>query len=419
LAGNWAATPPEVNASELIAGDHAASITAAAAAYEALADALLSESALMGATTAGTADAGWQGLGGVAMVGTATTYIAALEALVGWLQASAAGASGIAESYNTAFATMIPEPVCTTNRVAQAEAVASNFMGFRTPEIVAYDTEYFGHMWTNNAAVMGAYESAVMAILDTLTVPPPIAPPTANAAGAAGEAASVAQAGANVGMNAALSQAQTVNDAAAPTTAQAAATPAAAGQSMSSMAPQMLGQLAQLPQMAAQFPQMAGQLPQMVGQLPQMLGQLPQMATGLLGPLANPAPLGDLAGSDAAAATLSQTALTSGMGAAGGGAGGGGGFGAAGAGVISSFTRPTSSFNAPNPPKLPAGWSSVNAEPPAPVATATQAAGGGMGGLYGAPPMTGREGSGPEKAPARTMQLTGRPAPHRGDDRQN
>lgn len=415
---DWVAKPPEVNAAELMAGDHAASITAAAASYEALADALISEGAAMGVNTSGTAAGGWQGVGGLAMLGTAATYIAALEALSAWVQAAAAATAGIAEAYDTAFANTIPEPVCTVNRITQAGLVASNF-GQNTPAIIALDTEYFGHMWTNNAAVMGAYESAVMMFMDTLAVPPPIAPLTANPAGMAGQAASVAQAAAQVGTNAALSQGvQSVTDSAGAVqpSAQAAASPAGAGESMGTS---MLGQLAQLPQMAGQLPQMAGQLPQMLGQVPQMLGQLPQMAMGMLGPLAG-GNMGDLAAAGAdPAATVSQTALTTGgMGA--GAGGGGGGFGASGAGVISSFTRPAGSFNAPNPPKLPTGWSAAGAEPPSQVAASTQPASGGMGGLYGAPAaMAGREGAAAEKTPTRTMQLTGRPAPNRGDDQQN
>jgi hypothetical protein len=163
---------------------------------------------------------------------------------------------------------------------------------------------------------------------------------------------------------------------------------------------------------------MAGQAPQMLNQLPQMLGQMPQMATGLLGPLTSTfSSLGNgTLAADPAAATLSQTAVS-----AGGGGGGGGGIGAPGAGVVSSFTRPSSSFNAPNPPKLPTGWSAPS-EPPAAVGSSAQPMAGGMGGLYGAPGAAamGRDGgASAEKGPARTVQLTGRPAPNRGDNREN
>jgi PPE-repeat protein len=418
--GDWAATPPEGNAYALLTGDHAASTTAAAAALQALADALASEGAMMGTTTVGTAAAGWQGAGGVSMLGSSAEYIAALELLMAWVQDASQAAAGIAEAYQTAFTTMIPGPVCDSNRVAQAGLVATNFMGFNTPGIIALDTEYFGHMWTNNAAVMAAYELAVTGLLALLALPPPISPATGDPAGAAaGAAMDAAQAGGNAAMKAGVQSMDQTASTVQPTEQAATAGPAAAGE-MSSAMPMVLGQLGQIGQLA-------GQAPQIVSQLPQMLGQMPQLATGLLGPLSSSfSSLGNSAAvADPAAATPAQTALTSGggggLGAAGGG-GGGVGIGAPGAGVVSSFTRPSSSFNAPSPPKLPTGWSAVANEPPAAVGSSTQPMAGGMGGLYGAPAAAamGRDGAeSAEKAPARTMQLTGRPAPNRGNSRQN
>jgi hypothetical protein len=89
-----------------------------------------------------------------------------------------------------------------------------------------------------------------------------------------------------------------------------------------------------------------------------MLGQFPQMAMGMLGPLTQGMNAGGAtAGLEKAAATVDPTTLaaTTDAAARGGGAGGTGGLGGAG-GVMSSFTRPTGSFNAPGPPKLPTGW---------------------------------------------------------------
>ncbi len=112
MAGLWSAFPPEVNAGQLMAGDQGASIAAAAAAYEALAAALIAEGAKMAATAGTTAATGWQGVGGVAMVATAMPYVAALEALSGWVQQSAASAAAIEQAYVTAKAAMIQVPIC-------------------------------------------------------------------------------------------------------------------------------------------------------------------------------------------------------------------------------------------------------------------------------------------------------------------
>jgi PPE-repeat protein len=418
VAGDWAATPPEVLWYQLMAGDQALTTAASAIAHQALSDALAAEGAAMGVNTAATTAGGWEGAGGVAMMASSTEYIAALELLTAWVQESSQAANGIAEAYHTAAATMVPGPVSDTNRANQAEAVATNFFGVRTPEIIGYDTEYFGHHWPTNAAAMAAYESVTMGLLGLLGIPPPISPVTGDPAGAAAQAAvGAAQAGVQAGNNAAMqSGVQGMNETAG-AMQPAEQAPAAAGQAVTSVAPMLMGQLGQIGQMA-------GQLPQMAGQLPSMFAQMPQMATGMLGPLASGfSSFGSGVGAEPATAAVSQMSQTlppGGLGAGGAG-GGGGGLGAPGAsGVVSSFTRPASSFNAPAQPKLPSGWSSV-VEPSAQVAGATQpAAGSGMGGLYGAPAAMGHQGGAPaEKAPSRTMHLTGRPAARRGSDHEN
>jgi PPE-repeat protein len=407
---DWGALPPEIIASQLMTGDGGASLAGAVAAYESLAAMLTSEGAAMAANAGGTAASGWEGMGGTAMLATAMPYIAALETLAAWVQQSAAGTAAILQAYLTARTTVIPVPACETNRIAQAEAVATNFLGFRTPEIIALDTEYFGHFWTQNASIAGSYEGIVMGILAELATPPPPAPLTANPAGPAAQAAALAEAvangAANAGMHASM---QGVNEAASGTQAgaQTAAAPAEAAQSLLSSAPQMLSQI----------PQMMGQFPQMLGQFPQMLGQFPQMAMGMLGPLAsgmNASQAADAEVLDKASADLAP--VTAGGDAARAGAGGSAGLGG-GSAVMSSFTRPTSSFNAPGPPKLPTGWTAQTATSAPEVATSAQPAmAGGAGGLYGAPAPMGRDDRGRDgAAPVRTVQLTTAPGPGRGD----
>lgn len=413
MAGQWGLLPPEVNAGQLMAGDQGASIAMAAAAYEALAAALHAEGAKMAATAGVTASTGWQGVGGTAMMATAMPYVAALELLAAWVQQSAASAAGIEQAYVTAKMGMVQVPVCTGNRVSWQALSDTNFFGINFPPMGVLDGFYFDGFWPNNAAQMSGYEGIVMAIISALLTPPPPAPLTANPAGPAGQAAAIGQAAATGATSAAMSQSLngvTQASSAVQPGAQAAAAPA---QSMASMPMQMMSQLGQLPQMAAQPMQM-------LGQFPQMLGQMPQMAMGMLGPLSQG--MGSGAGIDKVGqidqATLAATTDAAARG--GGGGGGAGGFGS-GAGVMSSFTRPTGSFNAPGPPKLPTGWTPGAAVPE--VATsAGPATGGGAGGLYGAPAAAGaagqmgrdergRDGS----AEGRTMQLTVGPRSGRED----
>jgi PPE-repeat protein len=340
----------------------------------------------------------------------ATEMTAVMSLAVAWLQEGSILAAQIVDAYTLALESMIPGEVCTTNRTTQAGLISTN-IGQNTPAIIALELEYMGHFWTQNASMMATYQAVVSAALAALATPPPFNPAFADPAG---PLAGVVQAGADAATGSLQSGFQSVTQTASsavPAT-QAPASAATDGMSQAmSMPMQMVGMLGQLPQMA-------GQLPQMFGQVPQMLSQAVQLPMGMLGQLGNAGNLG-AAGApvDAAStATLSNAALSTG----GAGLGGGGGIGGGGTGVVpSSFTRPASSFAAPNAPKLPTGFGGGNAAPE-PVAGSAPSGMGGGSGLYGAPAAMAREGGGSsEKAPTRTMQLTARPAMDRGDRQQN
>lgn len=416
MPGQWSAFPPEVNAGQLMAGDNGASIAAAAAAWEALAVVLTAEAAKMGSTAGVTASTGWQGVGGTAMMATAMPYVAALNLLAAWVHESAASAAAIEQAYVTAKMGMIPVPACTTNRTTQFGLIVTNWMGQHNGPIGALEAQY-EYFWGNNAGCMGGYDAIVMAILTALLTPPPPAPMTANPAGPAGQAAAISQAAAGGAVSAAMSQSLNGVNQASSAVQPGASAAAAPAESMASMPMQMMSQLGQLPQMAAQPLQM-------LGQFPQMLGQMPQMAMGMLGPLSQGMGGGaGITGVDKLTGGLDQTTLasTTNAGVGGGGGGGAGGIGS-GAGVMSSFTRPTGSFAAPGPPKLPTGWT-PGAGVPEVATSAGPAMGGGTGGLYGAPAaanaasqMGGRDERGRDgSAEGRTMQLTVGPRSGRED----
>src|SRR5882757_2480034 len=338
--GDSAANPPEANYWTLMAGDHGASATAAAAAHQALADTLATTTGLMQGNAASTAAAGWQGVGGVGMLANATEMSTVMSTAVAWLQEGSMLAAQIVEAYTMALESMIPGEVCTENRVSQAGFIASNIIGQNTPIIISLEIEYMGHFWPQNASLMATYQAVVSAALAALATPPPINPAFANPAG---PLAGVVQAGGDAAAGSLQAGFQGVS--------QTAGTAAPAAQAPATAATDGMSQAMSMPmQMVGQFGQMAGQLPQMLGQTPQLLSQAVQLPMGLLGPLANAGGLGGAgAPVDAASATLSQTAMAAGSAAAlgGGGIGSGGGSGV----VPSSFTRPASSFSTPNQPK--------------------------------------------------------------------
>ena len=406
--GDSAVNPPEANYWTLMAGDHGASATAAAAAHQALADTLATTMGMVQGNAASTAAAGWQGFGGVGMLANATEMSTVMGMAVAWLQEGSILAAQIVEAYAMALESMIPGEVCTENRVSQAGFIASNVIGQNTPIIISLEIEYMGHFWPQNASLMATYQAVVSAALAALATPPPINPAFANPAG---PLAGVVQAGGEAVAGSLQAGFQGVS--------QTAGTAAPAAQAPAAAVTDGMSQAMSMPmQMVGQFGQMAGQLPQMLGQTPQLLSQAVQLPMGLLGPLANAGGLGGAgAPVDAASATLSQTAMAAGSAAAlgGGGIGSGGGSGV----VPSSFTRPASSFSTPNQPKLPGGFTGATAAPE-PVA-GSGASGMGGGGLYGAPAAMAREGdrSSTDKAPTRTMQVTARPVMDGGDRQRN
>ena len=406
IAGDFAANTPQANYYTLIAGDHAASTEAAAAAYQALSDALAAEIAVMGANTAMTAAEGWKGLGGTAMTLTAETFATAMSLAVAWLNEAAAAATDIASAYHAAETGMIPGPVSDTNRATQAALVATNWFGQHNAPIHLLDAEYLHH-WMQNASWMGMFQAAVTAALAVLATPPPVAPLTGNPALAAAAASQVA---ADPAIGALSQGTQSMTEAVSGGAASQAADPAtASSQLMQSALPPIMSSVGQVPQMLSQAPQALSQLPQMLGQgagqLSGLLGPL-SGATALGGTPAEVAPLANL-GAAPGAASLSP-ALSGGMSAAAGPTNG----------VLSTFTKPVNSFSAPNQPKLPGAWKIPQDGPlPAPVSGSPGVA---TGGLYGAPAAARESTAGQgAKAPARTLQLTGRGTANRGNDSQN
>jgi PPE-repeat protein len=293
---------------------------------------------------------------------------------LGWLTEGATSLAAAGQTYQTAFDGMIPGPVCDTNRATQAGLVASNVLGQNTPAIVALDTEYFGHMWTTNAAAMSMWQAAATATITSLAVPPPFNPVIANPAG---PAAAVAGAAAQTSMSGATQPME------------------AAGSS--SMMSEITPLLSQFGQMGS----MAGQLPQMLGQLPQMASQFPQMLTGMLGGQLNPSasstaavtPFAAAGGAGSLGAEVGATAST--------GVGGGGVGGVGGLPLASSYTRPANAFTTPTTPKVPTGWDAAPTPTPGTAAP--------MGGMYGAAPASalGNQTEG-DKPAGRTVKVAPR-----------
>ena len=190
--------PPEINAFRLTmmgAGPtaHVPQITA----YTTAAATHMEQAAQQMVTAAATAP-GFEGLGGVGMLSTATPMAAWLITAGGHAAAAAGTVEAGAAAYATASAATIPYSVVVANRIREAILESTNFLGINTPAIAEANAEY-GEFWAQNASAMMGYLGAVTGLVGALSVPlvslPDMTDPGAAAAGLAGIAGEAAPLG--------------------------------------------------------------------------------------------------------------------------------------------------------------------------------------------------------------------------------
>lgn len=196
MAQYWG-LPPEINAIRLTTGPGAAALAPMIAAYTA-AGVAHGEQASQIALNAATSAAGWEGLGGAAMMAAATPKVE-WHTEAGAHASTAVGLLGqAAGAHATATAATIPYPVVIANRMREVALESTNFLGINTPAIIQTNAEY-GEYWAQNASAMTAYQTAGTAVAMALSVPlrPPVlsSNPLAGAGALAGLGMEGAQAG--------------------------------------------------------------------------------------------------------------------------------------------------------------------------------------------------------------------------------
>ena len=174
----------------MYAGPGAGPMTAASAAWDALADDLYLAAAAYGSTVSDLTSS-WLGPSSVSMATAAATYVSWITATAAQAELTAAQAKAAVAAYEAAFAMTVPPPVIAANRALLLALVATNFFGQNTPAIMATEAEYV-EMWAQDAAAMYGYAGASSAAsaLTPFTTPPE----TTNSSGVAGMAAAVTQA---------------------------------------------------------------------------------------------------------------------------------------------------------------------------------------------------------------------------------
>jgi PPE-repeat protein len=277
--------------------------------------------------------ANWQGFGALASLVANTGLNVGLHTMAGWTAHKIGVTQAAVEAFTIARSAVIPSVVSVTNRAETHVLYDTNFLGINTPAIVERESEYYGEHWPHNSSVGWAYSGALSALTAALTIPPPVAPMGASPAAPAAAGEAVAQAAAQTGMNDALQVSTQAGQAAG----QAGSAPADAGNQFSSLLRQPMSMASSVTEPLQQVVKAPMEAVQCVTSFPQALIQsMGGMFSAAGAPNAVPA-------GAVAEPVLAGGGAAGGPGAASGGSVGSGVGAFPGAG-LTSYARPTSSF---------------------------------------------------------------------------
>ncbi|MCV7353335.1 PPE family protein [Mycobacterium parmense] len=171
---DFAALPPEVNSARMYAGPGAASLTAAAASWEALAAELSSTASSYRAVVSGLTGGPWEGPSSAAMAAAVSPYLSWMNATATQAAQTAGQLGAAAAAYEAAFAATVPPLQIEVNRAMLAALVATNTLGQNTAAIATTEAQY-AEMWAQDAAAMYGYAGASAAAtrLTAFSSPPP------------------------------------------------------------------------------------------------------------------------------------------------------------------------------------------------------------------------------------------------------
>jgi PPE-repeat protein len=186
----FAMLPPEINSGLMYAGPGAGPMTAASAAWDALADDLYLAAVGYGSTVSDLTSS-WLGPSSLSMATAAATFVSWITATAAQAQLAGAQATAAVAAYEAAFGMTVPPPVIAANRALLLALVATNFFGQNTPAIMATEADYV-EMWAQDAAAMYGYAGASSAASALTPFTTPLE--STNPSGVAGMAAAVTQA---------------------------------------------------------------------------------------------------------------------------------------------------------------------------------------------------------------------------------
>lgn len=281
----------------------------------------------------------WSGLGSNASAAAASGLNAGLHTTAGWTAHKIAITQGAVDAFTSARSSVIPSVVIQTNRTEREvmdKANPSVLWSF-TPAITERDLEYYGQHWPHNSTIGMGYSTAMNGFTAALGTPPPLAPEGASPAAPAAAGQAVAQAASDTGAQDGVSLSSQAAQAVGP--APASATSGATEQISSLLGP--------LQEAASSVVQPASQIFRAPTQGLQSMSSLPSSLMGAFGGMFSSASAPQAAEMTSLAGPLASS------GAAAGGIGAGvgsavGGMGAVSGAGLTSYTRPTSTFEPEN-----------------------------------------------------------------------
>src|ERR1700759_3123994 len=191
---DFAAQPPELISAKIYSGPGAESLTAAAAAWDALASELQSTATQFQSTISGLVGGDWTGPSAKAAAAAAAPYVSWLGTTAGQAEHPAGQARAAPSAYETALAATVPPAEIRANRTELLQLIPANLFGQYNAAIAALEAEY-AQFWAQDVAAITGYAGSSQAAttgLGSFTE----APQTTNDNGTAAQAASTAQAAA-------------------------------------------------------------------------------------------------------------------------------------------------------------------------------------------------------------------------------
>jgi PPE-repeat protein len=275
----WHAMPPELNTARLMAGAGPAPMLQAAAGWEALANALQSQSLELSTNLVALKER-WTGAGSDRAVAAATPMVAWLQSAAQQAQQRAAQATAQAASYMKALGTTPSLPEIATNHVTHAVLTATNFLGINLVPIGFNEMDYFVRMWTQAGGAMDIYqaETAANTVFEPLEPMKPIVQPGIGEAVAAEALGRLSAMASEAGPGAVGTLTQVAGQVAedVPTVGAPAVATAELGAPLDAQIAQALGGIGQLGQLGAPMQQ----LMQPLQQLTSLAGQSGGMGGG-------------------------------------------------------------------------------------------------------------------------------------------